>query len=252
MSTDKGQGCQIEWLGERNQIFCAGIPKNCNNRQFSIFDVRKSLNELTSQHIDFGSGSYYIKFHEGMNVITMWGKGDSTLSFFELTDDDPYCHYVTDYVTNVMQIGVAFLPLSVCDVKDVEFARILKLTNDNTVQPHRLFVPRTRKEYFQDDIFPPSLVRAEAPSLTADHFFTGEGKEPKRADLNPDLPLYSTAPKIERKIKKYKEIIEEDPSEIEERTLNSVYNKMLERKEMEPEVLAHEKNEGVDSDEWDE
>jgi len=249
-STERGQGCRIEWLGDRNQIFCAGIPKGANNRKFSIFDVRKSLNEVTNQHIDYGSGTLYINFHEGMNALTLWGKGDSSLVFFELVDDSTYCHYLTDYTTNVMQIGIAFLPLSVCDIKEVEFARILKLTNDNTVQPHRLFVPRTRKEFFQDDIFPPTLCRAEKSSYTANQFFNGDYKEPLRVNLNPGLPLYSEAPKIERKVKKYQEVKDEDPSEIEEKTLDSIYNKMLERKETEALVLPHERNEGVDSDEW--
>jgi len=207
---------------------------------------------LTSQMIDYGIGTLYTHYQEGMNVIVLWGKGDSSLKFFELADEPGYCHFLTDYTTLTMQIGVAFLPLSMCDIKEVEFSRILKLTNDNSVQPHRLFVPRTRKDYFQDDIFPPSQCRAEEPTLTADEYFQGETREPKRVDLNPGLPLYSTAPKIVRKMKKYKEIKEEDPSQIEENTLSSVYTKMMERKDEEEKVLAHELKQGVDSDEWSE
>jgi len=198
--------------------------------------------------LDYGIGTFYTHYQEGMNVMVLWGKGDSSLKFFELVDDAPFCHFLTDYTTLTMQVGVAILPLSVCDVKEVEFARILKLTNENTIQPHRLFVPRTRKDFFQDDIFPPALCRAEVPTLTADSFFSGETAEPRRVDLNPGLPLYSTAPKIVRKMKKYKEIIEEDPSQVEENTLSSVYNKMVERKD--DIVPEHEEKEGVDSDEW--
>jgi len=108
------------------------------------------------------------------------------------------------------------------------------------------------KIFFQDDIFPPTQCRAEEPTLPAEQYFGGELLEPKRADLNPGLPLYSTAPKIVRKMRKYKEITEEDPTQVQENTLSSVYNKMMEKKDEEAVVLEHEQKEGVDSDEWSE
>uniref|UniRef100_A0A6B2L3J3 Coronin n=1 Tax=Arcella intermedia TaxID=1963864 RepID=A0A6B2L3J3_9EUKA len=245
------KGTRIEWIGGKNQIFAIGFTKESNERRYKLMDTRMMNEALYSERIDYGSGVFYTHYQEGMDVIAIWGKGDSSLKFIEMSDEQPYCRYLTDYTSLTMQIGIAFLPLSVCDVKEVEFARILKLTNENTVQPHRLFVPRTRKEYFQDDIFPPSQIRAEVPSQTAQQYFAGEEAEPLRVNLNPGLPLYSEAPKIVRKMKKYKEVVEEDPTKVEEKTLDSIYNKMIEKRDADL-PLAHELNEGVDSDEWSE
>jgi coronin-7 len=42
-----------------------------------------------------------------------------------------------------------------------------------------------QKEYFQDDVFPDTKVLWE-PTLTADEWFAGIDKEPKRISLKPE------------------------------------------------------------------
>jgi len=183
-----------------------------------------------------------------MGVMCLWGKGDSSVKFLEITEEAPHVHWLTDYTSLVMQVGIAYLPKSVVDVKEVEFARILKLTQ-NSVEPHGIYVPRTKKELFQDDIFPP--VRAEEPAATVAEFVAGKTAEPTRVSLNPGLPLLSQAPKTVKKIKKHKadELIL-DKGQVEEKTMSAVYTVMVDRKDG-GEVLAHEQKEGVNDSEWD-
>eukprot|EP01125_Pyxidicula_operculata_P015031 TRINITY_DN507_c0_g1_i1.p1 TRINITY_DN507_c0_g1~~TRINITY_DN507_c0_g1_i1.p1 ORF type:complete len:1000 (-),score=293.97 TRINITY_DN507_c0_g1_i1:325-3324(-) len=250
-SMGSARGSKVSWLGNRNQIFCIGFTQSTNERRFKLLDVRKLSEPLGSERLDYGNGILTPYFEEGMNVVTMWGKGDSTIKFMELIEEAPFVKFVSEYNSTKMQVGIAFMPRSVCDVKNVEFRRVLKLTGENSVEPHRLFVPRTRKEYFQDDVFPSSVTRAEVPTMSSAEFFSGQTLPPKLVDLNPGLPLLSTAPKIVRKMKKYNaEIQEESERTSRMNTLEGIYSKVMEFKESTT-VPEHELKEGVDESEWD-
>ncbi|XP_059418035.1 coronin-7 [Carassius carassius] len=61
--------------------------------------------------------------------------------------------------------GLCFLPKAECDVRDVEVARAI-LLGKTTTEPVAFRVPRVKKEFFQDDVFPETAVWREA-SLTA-------------------------------------------------------------------------------------
>ena len=61
--------------------------------------------------------------------------------------------------------GICLLPKRLMDVRNVEVARILKLTTDS-VLPISFTVPRAEvlKAYFQDDIYPP--CRSKTPTVS--------------------------------------------------------------------------------------
>jgi len=188
-------------LGNKDKIFCVGFSQR-NERKYKIADFRKLDVELSSARIDYEASVLDPYYDEDTEVMMLWGKGDTSIKFYEIVDDAPYCHFLTEYKTNVMQVGIAFLHKSLCDVKEVEIARVLKLTL-NSVVPIKIKVPRTKMDYFQDDIYPPT--RALEPTMNIDQFLSSDNVlPPKTLDLNPGLPLLSSAPKIVRKMKKIK------------------------------------------------
>lgn len=105
--------------------------------------------------------------------------------------------------------GFIFLPKTVCDVREVEFARALRL-GQSTLEPVAFHVPRVKvgggdpavfwrggqeagpcsaplalqKEYFQDDIYPPTRVWWE-PALGASAWLSGEDGQQRRTSLKP-------------------------------------------------------------------
>ncbi|KAG2788527.1 hypothetical protein JG687_00008197 [Phytophthora cactorum] len=81
--------------------------------------------------------------------------------------------------------GVALLPKTICDIRDVELARLLVAT-PNVVQRVSFSLPRAPKlkEFFQDDVF--GLVPKQEPSVTAAQWFTGETGAPVYESLRPD------------------------------------------------------------------
>ena len=106
--------------------------------------------------------------------------------------------------------GFVFLPKAVCEVREVEFARALRL-GQSTLEPVAFHVPRVKvggraqpcfggrdrkqgtppqwplplqKEYFQDDIYPPTRVWWE-PALSSSAWLAGQDGQQRHASLRP-------------------------------------------------------------------
>jgi len=60
-----------------------------------------------------------------------------------VTEEAPYLCPLSHHRCNSLHQGLSFLPKSVCDVGNVEFARALRLTN-NTIEPLSFTVPRIK------------------------------------------------------------------------------------------------------------
>lgn len=112
-------------------------------------------------------------------------------------------------LTHPPRQGFVFLPKTVCEVREVEFARALRL-GQSTLEPVAFHVPRVKvgggdpamfevmwevgdpsqhplppqKEYFQDDIYLPTRVWWE-PALDGSTWLAGEDREQRRASLRP-------------------------------------------------------------------
>lgn len=96
--------------------------------------------------------------------------------------------------------GFGLLPKTECDVKAVEFARMLRLTR-STIEPIPITVPRRKMEYFQDDIFPPTKVTWES-SMTAQEWEEGRNKPLSVINLKPaDMDNLSDHPDKPRESK---------------------------------------------------
>eukprot|EP01130_Rhizamoeba_saxonica_P008990 TRINITY_DN3646_c0_g1_i1.p1 TRINITY_DN3646_c0_g1~~TRINITY_DN3646_c0_g1_i1.p1 ORF type:complete len:900 (-),score=235.64 TRINITY_DN3646_c0_g1_i1:92-2791(-) len=243
------KGSRVAWLGRTDKLFTVGFARN-NDRIFNISDIRMLDQNLQTQRVDSGTSILEPVFDEDTGVMMLWSRGDSSIKFFEITDEEPYSYYLTDYSTLQMQVALCFLHKSASDIQDVEIARCLKL-HQTYVEPIRIRVPRTRMEYFQDDIFSPT--RALEPTYSTDEYFSNTAeREPILQDLNPGLDLLSSAPKILRKMKKYVRGEEEiDQADMGEQTIDTLYDRMMDQKDSEDEVLPWELNEGAGSDEWD-
>jgi coronin-7 len=122
---------------------------------------------LINLKLDSQSGTLYPFYDEDTGMCIVGGKGDSTFRIFELSlpgvaEDGKYaCAKSTEISTGGGPIaGMCLLPKTMCNVKDVEVNRILKLTA-NQVTPISLVLPRADnlKEFFQDDVYPPTRSR---------------------------------------------------------------------------------------------
>jgi coronin-7 len=244
-------GSRIEWMGQKDQICLVGFDK-MSERRIQVVDFKKSGDKLTDQRVDASSGVLTPLYDPSTGVLLLWGKGETSIKFWELNDQAPFAHALTDYQTTVPQLGIAVAPRHDCNVRDVEIFKVLKLTQD-CADPISFIVPRQRKEFFQDDIYPP--IPARQAVCSASEWAAGSKAQPKLVDLKPsDMQRLSEAPKIVRVVKKFKQDEEEelDAEAIKNRLVDKFYQQMMDFKEEdELEKAPGDELEGVADDEWD-
>jgi coronin-7 len=170
-------------------------------------------------------------FDEGLKTIFVAGKGDTILRSYELVDllsnqdhlsaqsllDRVYCEKSCEFKSAGLEpiAGVCLLPKRACDFRNIEVARILKLTSDSVV-PISYKVPRADhlKSYFHDDIFP--AVRSKQSQLTVEDWTNIESPlfifSPQMESLKPidmisiaDKPFEPAPSVIKSKIMSFKE-----------------------------------------------
>lgn len=238
---------RLAWLGNSSRLFSSGFSK-ASEREFNIFDTRNFSKPLTSANLGTGSGVFEPFYDEDMGVMFLMANGDSSVKFWELTDDQPYAHFLTEQQSTRQQASVARLPKTLCDVRNVEVGRFLKLTGP-TVEGFSVRVPRQRLEYFQDDVYPPT--RSGESVLSAGEWFSGKNAVPKLVSLRPDdMQSLSDAPKTVRLMKKFDAVErKEDAADLKQAVINRFYGKMQEYKEGEN-PLPQDTNEGAEADEW--
>lgn len=75
------------------------------------------------------------------------------------------------------------LPKILCDVKHAEIVRGVRLTK-SSVERFTIHVPRTKLEYFQDDIYPSTKVTWES-ELSAKEWLDGKNNQHRLISLQP-------------------------------------------------------------------
>ncbi|XP_054248906.1 coronin-1C isoform X4 [Indicator indicator] len=141
--------------------------------------------------------------------------GDSSIRYFEITDESPYVHYLNTFSSKEPQRGMGFMPKRGLDVNKCEIARFFKL-HERKCEPIIMTVPR-KSDLFQDDLYPDTAGPEAA--LEAEEWFEGKNADPllislkhgyipgKNRDLKvvkknildnkpPPLPLPSSAPSL--------------------------------------------------------
>lgn len=57
------------------------------------------------------------------SVFCVFVKGDSSIRYFEITDEPPYVHYLSTFSSKEPQRGMGFMPKRGVDVSKCEIAR---------------------------------------------------------------------------------------------------------------------------------
>lgn len=82
-------------------------------------------------------------YDEDSSTLFVTGKGDSTIFTYEVTDDAPYLCPLSHHRCASLHQGLSFLTKNHCDVRNVEFAKSYRLTN-NSIEPLSFTVPRLK------------------------------------------------------------------------------------------------------------
>jgi coronin-1B/1C/6 len=172
------KGSRAIWLGEKGNIFTVGFSRS-SDRCYTILDPRKLDASLVKQNIDTSSGILMPFYDNDTSLLFLAGKGDGNIRYYEMTDENPYIHYVSDYKSATPQLGMCMKPKTACDVSSCEVVCMVKACK-TMLEPIHFCVPR-KSELFQDDIFPDTP--GQDPAMSAAEWLGGANKQPIKVSL---------------------------------------------------------------------
>ncbi|XP_065540228.1 coronin-7 isoform X3 [Lathamus discolor] len=252
------RGARIVWVCGGDYLLVSGFDSRSERRILLYQTQALPKGPLSVLGLDVAPSTLLPFYDEDTSVVFLTGKGDTRVFLYEVTPEPPYfleCNSFTSsepHKTLLMPVphqGFIFLPKTVCEVREVEFARALRL-GQSTLEPVAFHVPRVKKEYFQDDIYPSTRVWWE-PALSASAWLSGEDGQQRRTSLQPaDMTPVSQAPKEApaRKFVPASVYLEEKSDEQKKEELLSAMVARLGNRE---DPLPQDSFEGVDEDEWD-
>ncbi|XP_037026035.1 coronin-7 isoform X3 [Bradysia coprophila] len=171
---------RVVWLGDQNRILTTGFDA-ARLRQIIIRDLRKFNVPEKTLELDCSTGVLMPLFDPDTNMLFLAGKGDTTISYMEVTDKDP--HLIEGLRHNGEQTkGACLVPKRALRVMEGEVNRIMQLTS-NSVIPIMYQVPRKTYRDFHADLYPDT--NGFKTNLTCAHWLTGVNMPVPKMSLDP-------------------------------------------------------------------
>ncbi|KAM3600599.1 uncharacterized protein V6R79_025657 [Siganus canaliculatus] len=154
-------------------IFTTGFSR-MSERQLALWKADNMDEPICVQEMDSSNGVLLPFYDPDTNVVYLCGKGDSSIRYFEITDEAPFVHYLNTFSTKEPQRGMGYMPKRGLDVNKCEIARFYKL-HERKCEPIIMTVPR-KSDLFQDDLYPDTA--GPDPALEAEEWFAGKNGGP--------------------------------------------------------------------------
>ncbi|XP_063151570.1 coronin-6 isoform X4 [Candoia aspera] len=175
----------------------------CKDKHLRIIDPRqhlvvaKSFEEpIALQEMDTSNGVLLPFYDPDSSIVYLCGKGDSSIRYFEITDEAPYVHYLSTFSSKEPQRGMGFMPKRGLEVSKCEIARFYKL-HERKCEPIVMTVPR-KSDLFQDDLYPDTP--GPEPALEAEEWLSGKDAEPILVSLRDGyVPVKNRELKVSKK-----------------------------------------------------
>ncbi|KAL5972238.1 Coronin-1B [Taenia solium] len=185
------------------RIFTTGFSP-MSERQFALWAKDDVSKRLVEQDLDISNGIMFPFYDPDSNLIFLCGKGDSSMRYFEVTDDDPYIFFIDTMTSSDPQRGIGWMPKRGLNVNQNEIARFYKLHTRGFCEVIPFTVPR-KSVLYQDDLYPDTV--GDTPALSADEWMSGKDADPilislkdgfvsGEADGKKNGKLPSTRPKL--------------------------------------------------------
>ncbi|XP_062954891.1 coronin-7 isoform X2 [Cynocephalus volans] len=244
-----GRGARIVWVCNGCCLLVSGFDSR-SERQLLLYAAEALAGgPLAVLGLDVAPSTLLPSYDPDTGLVLLTGKGDTRVFLYELLPEAPFFLECNSFSSPDPHKGFVLLPKTECDVREVEFARCLRL-RQTSLEPASFRLPRVKKEFFQDDVFPDTAVSWE-PVLSAKAWLGGANGQPRLLSLQPlgMIPV-SQAPREApaRRAPSSAQYLEEKSDEQKkEELLNAMVAKLGNRED----PLPQDSFEGVDEDEWD-
>ncbi|XP_041097058.1 coronin-6-like isoform X2 [Polyodon spathula] len=176
-------------------IFTTGFTR-MSQRELGLWDPTNFDEPISLLEMDTSNGVLLPFYDADTSIVYLCGKGDSSIRYFEITDEPPYVHYLSTYSSKEPQRGMGFMPKRGLDVSKCEIARLYKL-HERKCEPITMTVPR-KSDLFQDDLYPDTA--GPEPALEVEEWVEGRDGEPVLVSLRDGyVPLKNRELKVVKK-----------------------------------------------------
>uniref|UniRef100_A0A3Q3BAY8 Coronin n=1 Tax=Kryptolebias marmoratus TaxID=37003 RepID=A0A3Q3BAY8_KRYMA len=176
-------------------IFTTGFTR-MSQRELGLWDPTNFEEPIALLELDTSNGVLLPYYDADANMVYLCGKGDSSIRYFEITEEPPYVHYLNTFSSKEPQRGMGFMPKRGVDVTKCEIARLFKL-HDKKCEPITMTVPR-KSDLFQDDLYPDTA--GPEPAMEPDEWLDGRDEDPILMSLRDGyVPPKSREVKVVRK-----------------------------------------------------
>ncbi|XP_024127253.1 coronin-7 [Oryzias melastigma] len=243
------RGARVVWVCDGKYLLVSGFDSR-SERVLYLYSADALSSGVVASTPVTVSPSTLIPFYDpDTSVVILTGKGDTRVYIYEVVPEEPYFIECSSFNSPEPHKGLAFLPKTECNVRDVEIAVGLMLTK-TTIEPVAFRVPRVKKEFFQDDLYPDTAVWWES-ALTASAWLSGSNGQHKKISLKPkDMTPVSEAPK-EAPVRKYLPSSVYLEEKTDEQKKEELLSAMVAKLGNMDDPLPQESFQGVDEDEWD-
>ncbi|XP_011523690.1 coronin-6 isoform X3 [Homo sapiens] len=124
----------------QGHIFTTGFTR-MSQRELGLWDPNNFEEPVALQEMDTSNGVLLPFYDPDSSIVYLCGKGDSSIRYFEITDEPPFVHYLNTFSSKEPQRGMGFMPKRGLDVSKCEIARFYKL-HERKCEPIIMTVPR--------------------------------------------------------------------------------------------------------------
>ncbi|XP_055618572.1 coronin-7 isoform X2 [Toxorhynchites rutilus septentrionalis] len=171
---------RVVWLGDQNRILTTGFDA-ARLRQVLIRDLRNFSTPEKTLELDCSTGILMPLYDPDTNMLFLAGKGDTTITYLEVTDKDPYLIEGIRH-SGEQTKGACLVPKRALRVMEGEVNRIMQLTS-NSVIPIMYQVPRKTYRDFHGDLYPDTV--GFKTELTSTQWLNGVNMAVPKISLDP-------------------------------------------------------------------
>ncbi|XP_077590419.1 coronin-7-like isoform X1 [Stigmatopora nigra] len=246
---DGHRGARVVWVCDGKYLLVSGFDSRSERGLYLYGADSPSRGAVASVSVDVSPSTLIPFYDPDTGLVFLSGKGDTRVHIYEIFPREPHFVECSSFNNPEPHKGLAFLPKSECNVREVEMAAALMLSK-TAVEPVVFKVPRVKKEFFQDNLYPETAVTWEAASSAA-AWLRGEDSRHRKISLRPsDMAPVSEAPK-EAPVRKYMPSSFYLEEKTDEQKKEELLVAMVAKLGNMDDPLPQESFEGVDEDEWD-
>lgn len=179
---DSLRSSQFTWAGDH--LISLGFGRG-SMRSINLYAVEEDVTTIATLDLDVSPSVLFPQYDPDTSILYVWGKGQQAIAAFEIHPDaSERIAKLPVFTAGSPQLGIAFLPKQEVDVKKVEVTKALRLTA-RTIEEVSFTIPRNKPQFFQDDIYVPTMNTATA-TTTAAEWLAGKRAAPAYVSLQPD------------------------------------------------------------------